>query len=373
MREWKPDIAHFAVLGMALFLSAGCPTVPSGGGGSNGNDNGGGTNGGGSAGGAGSIGVPGTNVNLPGRAANEVAGFFDADEPWAVGAPTFLAFGVGDFIDFMSMTSNQGNEMTCVAPTPAGTIGYGDGMLSLTTERLTDATGLDCSLDMSVDATSCAPDAGSFGPPNPCFGPAAQGEVLVGGMSYSPDSPRVVRLQTCNAPAFLSSISEWLILSVHPFALPFIPDPAVYGAIVVIAGGGASPGTSSLVTGVDAEDDPLGCVDESPVGSVTLFNDILTIDLTLDGQDNSSGFGSPGTCTLQFSGSLTFCEIINPSELGGSGAAVQLMRFDGSGEYQAIARSEAMNTLYFSFEVGTGGGGLPGGVRVKALGGEVFK
>ncbi len=367
MKKRKAGPSHIVVVGSVLLVSAGCPTAPSsGGGGSNNTDNG--SSGGGSGSGNGSTGVPGTNVDRPARAASGLAGFFDAGEPWAIGSPSFLAFGIGDFIDFMSMSGNQANGMTCVAPTPAASIGFNDGTLSLTTEALTDATGLDCAMDMSVDATSCAPGSGMIGPPNPCFAPQAQGEVVVGGASNSPDSPRVVRLETCDAPSFLSSISEWAILSVHPFALPLIPDPSPYGAVVLIGGNGAVPTTMSLVTGSDSNDNPLGCIDESPTGSVTLLNDTLTVDLTIDGQDNSSGFGSPGSCTVQFSGSLTYCEIIDPSELGGSGAGIQLVRFDGVGEYQTADDGEEMNTMYFSFETGTGGGGLPGGVRVKTPG-----
>ncbi len=356
-RRWVRTASGWVVM-CIWTLVVGCPAGPPGGGVGDGG-------GGGSNGGGGGSGVPGTNVNRPVRAASEVTGFFEADEPWAVGSPTFLAFGVGDFVDFMTLTTEQAGGTTCLASTPAATIEFSEGSLRIDSQPLTDLAGVDCSIDVLIDAASCAPDE-VFGPPNPCFTDGADGEILINGGSNSPDLPRIVRLQTCDAPAFLSSISEWAILSVHPFALPFIDDPADFGAIALIEGAGSGPTIASLVTGVDALDNPLGCSDGTPAGTVTILNDTLSIDLNMEGQDNDSGLGSPGMCSLRFTGSMTFCEIISPSELGGSGASIELVRFDGTGQYESQIGSGTLKTMYFSYEVGTGGGGLPGGVRVKS-------
>lgn len=312
--KWKALVG----LAMVVIAGAGCPQGPGG------NDNG-----------------NGDSVDGPNAPGEPVAGFFEADESWAISSPEFVVIGVGNYIEAM-VISNEAGDDRCVIPEPDAVVDFENDELSIETDRETDGVGVSCAIDATLGTENCAPQEGEE-TLTPCSLAADADGLEFEGETLGTGDPTLVRFDECTSPVPpLSQIESWNLVSLHPINILFSSDPRALGGGLIGGGSGDELGAFLVTTSV-ADGVAEGCFVSAPNGTVTLEDGELEVDITLEDDENNS------TCTVEFSGTLTYCTMFDPSALGGSGEVVPLLRFDGTGRIDTGDNDESLPTLYFGY------------------------
>lgn len=277
-------------------------------------------------------------------------GFVGSTEAWSVVADGFLAFGFGETIEGLVVLDDAG-EVACVAADPlSGGLAYQQGTLALTTRFDSADTDRTCDVDFSVPATTCAPDDLTGAAPADCDLDNADGTVEHNGDAIRWNAVHFARIEECSgAPRSLGSYSTWAVTSFHPALLPWIDDPAAFGAAVVLGGEFNDVLAASVLVGVTGADQGIGCSDKTPVGSVQWDGNRLLVDLELQARDNPDSVSLAGDgCSIQFDGARTYCVRFDGEEFGGAGSGGLVVRVEGSGDYAAGGDSGSLHTLFIA-------------------------
>lgn len=279
-------------------------------------------------------------------------GFVGDTEAWSVIADGFLAFGFGEAIEGLVVLDDAG-EVACVgADHPNGGLSYQQGVLGLATSFESPDTDRTCEVDFNVPAQACAPDDLTGTAPADCDLDNADGTVQYDEEVIRWNAIHFARIEECSSvPRSLGSYSTWAILSFHPALLPWIGDPASFGATIILGGEFNDTLAASVLVGVVGEDQGIGCSDKTPVGSVQWDGDRLLVDLELQARDNPDNISLAGEgCSIQFDGERTYCVRFEGEEFGGSGSGGLVVRVDGSGSYSAGGESGNFTALFIALE-----------------------
>jgi hypothetical protein len=279
-----------------------------------------------------------------------------SDEVWFLGGSgNLISAGVGDLLEF-AFVSDSSLTATALGIEPSGAIvRYSGDMLSVRANFRDRVTGELAHLDIAAEADQCA----AVIPGEPC-GLQGDGVAQIGEVGVRWSDMVFFSLDVCDdPPTDLGDQDEWAVFNVHPLVLPLLGDPNEVGAAVALGGELGQFQQGAVFTGLDPDGNPLGCLDESPAGSVQWDGTTLRIDTRLGGQDNADGVGSPGSCTVRFTGKRTYCAFLDPAVTGSSASAGTIIRVDGRGSYSAQDGEGEFRTLYLVF--GEGSASLPGG------------
>ncbi len=298
--------------------------------------------------------------------AGDLSGLLAPDEAWVLGSANLLLFGYGDRIEYALLTAGA-VEDSCVGLAPVGTVRL-DGQTLHVEGRFTDPdTNQQCSFELDGDVGACLDDGAFDAGFEACTLVGASGSARTGGRSFALGETAIARPSGCETlQARLGGLPQWGILNLHPLAVPFVDGPDPTRGLLLIEGTRAQVGTAANITSVQG-DNFTGCLDETPTGTVSFDGTTLTIDLSLQGQDNADASGTPGNCSISFVGTVTYCAEFDPSEVGQpGGASGTIVRLDGEGSTLRNGVSTPQNVLYLF--AGMGGPpmmqpGRGGGVR----------
>lgn len=294
----------------------------------------------------------------------DLNGFFRAGEPWLIGSSTFIAAGYGDQTEFIVVYA-PGSNRRCLGIDPATTLRYEGGQLTIGAMFHNVETGEACGVTVRGDAALCAPGR-ILDPPARCELHDTEGTLNANGELTTPERTQIVRFTRCDAaPTSVEDLNTWALYNLHVFAGVFLDDPGAVGAAAVLGGEGSSLMFATLLTGLVQGTDPIGCIDEEPLGTVSLNGSMLTIDTTLAGRNNSENRGTAENCAVSFLGQSVYCAAMDPADFGRSGERTLVMRFEGTGRWTSDAEEGAFTAMYLGTVIGGGSGGIPPGVRVK--------
>lgn len=294
-----------------------------------------------------------------GRPEPQINGFFGDDEVWFVSSDNLITLGYGGTAEAVIVVDD--NEIVCLAQEPGASVNYIDGVFTLATQFSSPDTDRDCEILLEADASACASTAQE----EPCDFTATSGVAKFGSSQAQWTDNTLWRLPACEeVPSDLADEAAWGFFNLHPFIVPYVLDPASFGGFVLVGGEFDTALAATVAFAADGS-----CLDESPAGDVDWDGRTLSIDLTLDADDNSSGVGGPGECLVSFNGTLTYCALFDPSVMtpGSTAQPGRLVRIDGTGSFTSPDGVTTMNTMYLlvsgDSSAGSLGGELSDGVR----------
>ncbi len=268
---------------------------------------------------------------------SDVRGFFAPNEPWTIGALTYLIGGYGETIEYITLSPEDNSDICSTIDPPASIVFDGQDLSVMAVFDDVNG-GRECAVDIIGNGTACLP---GIAPEPGCALDEVEAVLRSGELMSTLGFTSVVRIPSCDRQLDdLGSLGEWLLLGVHPFVLGQIETPAAVGGVVTILGEGSAINGAVLATG--GTDEPEGCVDVTPDGIMTLTQGQLTIDLALQGMDNDTGSGTAEACTIRFEGTAVYCAQ-PPGELG-------VLRFEGTGDWTADGETGVIDVLYLSVQ-----------------------
>ncbi len=291
-----------------------------------------------------------------------VTGFLGDTEVWMVAADTFLVGGYGPNVEFAILTTNPDAGDSCLGIHPSGGLRYENGQLTADVAYADIGANRNCQVEFSADAAACDPSVQTA---TTCNLTEGSGRVRVGSRSADIGSPRIARFEPCTPPASLEDIGQWTIQNTHILPLAFLAEPEDVGATVILGGDSTGERLVTIITSTSPDGSTAeGCFDQSPQGTISFDGTSLVIDVTLEGDDNDSGLGEPGACSIQFQGTVTYCCEFAPEAIGGNSAdSAAIIRIDGTGTYQFKSVSGTMQFMYLNL-LEESNSGPPDGVRV---------
>lgn len=298
---------------------------------------------------------PGDNNGQAGTVAGESNGFFNASDVWLIASSTAYIGGYGATTDFVI---NATDTDSCIGIAPPVTLTFDGTTLSVSSSFTDINMPRTCSVNLSAGASSCA-SSGATAPGAECNLTNATGTSVVGSSMGDIADGRVVRFDACtNPPTDFASLGDWAILNLHVLELGGANSVGQLGALITLGGTGDTVQLGSVLTEASASS-AVGCVDETPSGPITLTDGRLSIDFTMEGQDNSQGVGTPGTCTLTFDGDMAYCAVYDLSLVTGATGSVDITRFDGTGTWMTPDASGTVTTLYLTTNLSGGSVAFP--------------